>query len=236
VAGLTRERMLELLGPTPPLASGAVDVVEEVECAGYVRRLVAYDVPAGRASVYVCIPVAGGKRAPVVYCHHQHAAQFDLGKSEVVGLRGAPDQAYAAELASRGFLTIAADSIGFEDRNWSGTENVGWFELASRLVHGRTLLGAELQEISLALDYALSLPQADPTRVGFIGHSYGGRMAIWAPAWDPRIRASVSNCGCITYRTPSPTTPGCRPTSSSRPSPPSTTWTTFWVLPATARS
>jgi hypothetical protein len=34
----------------------------------------------------------------------------------------------------------------------------------------------------------------------FIGHSYGGRMAMWAPAWDQRIRASVSNCGCIPYR------------------------------------
>jgi len=25
-------------------------------------------------------------------------------------------------------------------------------------------------------------------------------MAMWAPAWDQRIRASVSNCGCIPYR------------------------------------
>ena len=23
---------------------------------------------------------------------------------------------------------------------------------------------------------------------------------MWAPAWDQRIRASVSNCGCIPYR------------------------------------
>jgi hypothetical protein len=25
-------------------------------------------------------------------------------------------------------------------------------------------------------------------------------MAMWAPAWDERIRASVSNRGCIAYR------------------------------------
>jgi hypothetical protein len=25
-------------------------------------------------------------------------------------------------------------------------------------------------------------------------------MRMWAPAWDQRIRASVSNCGCIPYR------------------------------------
>jgi hypothetical protein len=42
------------------------------------------------------------QRVPVIFCHHQHSGQFDLGKSEVVGLRGDPDQAYAAELARRG--------------------------------------------------------------------------------------------------------------------------------------
>jgi Prolyl oligopeptidase family len=65
---------------------------------------------------------------------------------------------------------------------------------------GRTLLAGLLQEVSLTIDYAASLPESDPSRVGFIGHSYGGRMAIWAPAWDQRIHVSVSNCGCIPYR------------------------------------
>ena len=115
-------------------------------------------------------------------------------------MRGDPDQAYAAELAQRGYLTIAPDAIGFEDRNWANGNNIGWFELSCRLVVGRTLLADLLQEVSLAIDYTTCLPQADPSRVGFIGHSYGGRMAIWAPAWDLRIRASVSNCGCIPYR------------------------------------
>jgi dienelactone hydrolase len=118
----------------------------------------------------------------------------------VCGLRGDPDQAYAAELAQRGFVTISPDAIGFEDRNWADGSNVGWYELSSRLVLGRTLLADCLQEISLAIDYASVLPEVDPSQVGFIGHSYGGRMAMWAPAWDDRIRASVSNCGCIPYR------------------------------------
>jgi hypothetical protein len=42
------------------------------------------------------------QREPVIFCHHQHASEFDIGKSEVVGLRGDPDQAHAAELARRG--------------------------------------------------------------------------------------------------------------------------------------
>lgn len=103
-------------------------------------------------------------------------------------------------VGSAWFITIAPDAIGFEERNWADGQNVGWFELSSRLVQGRTLLADCLQEISLAIDYAVGLPEVDPARVGFIGHSYGGRAAIWAPAWDQRITSSVSNCGCIPYR------------------------------------
>jgi dienelactone hydrolase len=200
VQPLTPELLRVVLGPTRPAVLGRVDVLAEVQCDGYLRRAVAYDVPSGRASAFLCIPGAVTRRVPVIFCHHQHAGQFDLGKSEVVGLRGDPGQAYAAELARRGYLTVSPDAIGFEDRNWAGGDNIGWFELSSRLVAGRTLLADLLQEVSLAIDYATSLPEADPSRTGFIGHSYGGRMAMWAPAWDRRIRASVSNCGCIPYR------------------------------------
>ncbi|GIJ49223.1 hypothetical protein Val02_61090 [Virgisporangium aliadipatigenens] len=197
---MTRDVLREVLGAVAVPGPLAAEVHEEVACDGYVRRRVSYDVPSGKASAFVCVPDALSAPAPVVFCHHQHAGQFDLGKSEVCGLRGNPDQAYAAELARRGFLTIAPDAIGFEDRNWAGAKNIGWFELSSRLVRGRTLLADCLQEISLAVDYATSLPEADPRRIGFIGHSYGGRAAIWAPAWDERIRVSVSNGGCIPYR------------------------------------
>jgi dienelactone hydrolase len=197
---LTRDGLRALLGPVTVRGPLNAEVHEEVACVGYVRRLVSYDIPAGRASAFLCVPDNLTATAPVVFCHHQHAGEFDLGKSEVCGLRGDPDQAYAAELAQRGFITISPDAIGFEDRNWNDGNNVGWFELSSRLVLGRTLLADCLQEVSIAIDYATSLPEADPDRVGFIGHSYGGRIAMWAPAWDERIVASVSNCGCIPYR------------------------------------
>ena len=45
-----------------------------------------------------------------------------------------------------------------------------------------TLLADLVEEVSLAIEYATGLPEADPSRVGSVGHSYGGGMAMWAPA------------------------------------------------------
>ena len=90
VEPLTPESLREVLGPTQPTILGHVDVLAEVQCDGYQRRAIAYDVPSGRASAFVCIPDGATQRVPIIFCHHQHASQFDLGKSEAVGLRGVP--------------------------------------------------------------------------------------------------------------------------------------------------
>jgi dienelactone hydrolase len=57
-----------------------------------------------------------------------------------------------------------------------------------------------LHDASVGIDYLESRADVDQDRIGFIGHSYGGRMAIWVPAIDKRIKASVSNCGCVNYK------------------------------------
>ena len=51
-----------------------------------------------------CVPKVRAGQAPGVYCFHQHGGNRLLGKSELVGLAGDPDQAYASELAARGFF------------------------------------------------------------------------------------------------------------------------------------
>lgn len=200
------------LGPATEPVPLDVEVLESVALDGYVREKVAYSTAPGvRVSAYVCRPTIVGP-VSAVFCHHQHAANFSLGKSESVGLDGDPNLAYAAELAAEGFVTIAPDAIGFEERNWSpdGAADVTWFELSRRLLGGRTLLADCLREVAVGLDYLTSLPEVDPSRLGFIGHSYGGRMALFAPAYDHRIRAAVSNCQCIPYRLTFAEDAGCQ--------------------------
>jgi len=199
---MNKDALLAALGAFPQRTPLTSNTLESVDCGRYVREKVEYQVePDEIVRAYVCIPENRKPKTPAIFCHHQHDFNFALGKSEVVGLAGDHDQKYAAELAERGYITFAPDAIGFEERNWSGgTFQTSYFELATRVVTGRTLLAKVLHDVFVGIDYLDSRPEVDPDRIGFIGHSYGGRMAIWAPAFDRRIKASVSNCGCVNYK------------------------------------
>lgn len=192
----------QLLGPMPPTCPLEPTVLQTVDCGTYRQITVEYAVePKERIRSFLLMPKGGNRKTPAIFAHHQHNREFQWGKSEVVGLAGDPNQAYAAELAERGYVVLAPDALAFEERNWSfPTGQAEYFELASRLVRGSTLLAKCLHDVSAGVSFLSSLPEVDSTRIGFIGHSYGGRMAIWAAALDERIRAAVSNCGCVNYK------------------------------------
>ncbi len=190
-----------LLGEFPQKTNLNAEVLEEVDCGSYLRQKVAYDAEVGdRVTAYVCVPKNLAEPTPVIFCHHQHNRQFDIGKSEVVGLMGDPDQAYASELAERGYITFAPDAIAFEERNWASPGSSEWHELAVRLVQGQTLMAKVLHDVMVGLDYLETRPEVDKSKIGFLGHSYGGKMALWVPAFDERVRVSVSNNCCIDYK------------------------------------
>lgn len=160
--------IVRFLGPWPTKEDLDVEVINVEDLGSYERETVRYSVSSSeRVTAFVNVPKRKDSPLPAVFCHHQHASTFHLGKSEVVGLAGHPNQAHGHELAQQGFITLLASC---------------------------------LHDVARAIDYLTSPYDVRTNWVGFIGHSYGGRMAIWAPAFDPRIIASVSNCGCVPYR------------------------------------
>jgi len=199
---MTKEDLVRVLGPAPNKVPLNSKVIERSDKGDFEQILVEYDVELDeRISAYVLIPTNATSNTPAVFCHHQHASNFELGKSEIIGNSGDPSQAIGPELASRGYVVIAPDAIAFEERNWSfPSGRAEYLEMAFRMIKGQTLLAKALHDVSVGINYLCSLDTVDPKRIGFIGHSYGGRMALWAPAYDSRIKASASNCGCVNYR------------------------------------
>ena len=193
---------MDLIGPTPVRGPTNQRILSKQSFDGYELYEIEFDVePSETIRAYLLTPTDTAHKLPAVFCHHQHAGNFALGKSEPVGINGDPDQAIAPELARRGYVVLVPDAIAFEDRNWSyPTGDAEYHELVSRLVQGKTLVAKILSDVSAGIDLLSALDSVDENRIGFIGHSYGGRMAIWAPAFDSRIKVSVSNCGCVNYK------------------------------------
>lgn len=171
-----------------------VKQLEEVKLdGGLVRRKISYQSePNDRVNAYLFLPADGpaaGRsaaapaRRPAILCLHQTT---NIGKQEPSGLGGNPNLHYALHLAQRGYITLAPDypSFGehkfdFADKQFgydSGTMKAIWDNLR-------------------AVDLLQTLPQVDPERIGCIGHSLGGHNTMFTAAFDPRIKAMVSNCG-----------------------------------------
>ena len=198
---MNREQLIKRLGRLPTKTDLNLKVLVEEDCGSFIRKKISFSsedweiIPA-----YLCIPKSN-KPMPAVYCFHQHAGNHLLGKSEVVWIKGARDQQYAKELAERGYVTISPDAICFEERaRTDDPRDYHIQELSTRITKGQTLLGKILFDISAWIDLLEDLVEVDATNIWFIWHSYGGRIAIFAPVFDDRIKASVSNCGSTTYK------------------------------------
>lgn len=170
----------------------AMEILEQVDCGRYLRRLITYrSEPGCRVPAYLCIPTellrsAAPQQAPAILCLHSTDQQ--VGHGSVVGL-GAPfHRSYASELAERGYVTLAPSypllanyqpdlaALGWE----SGTLKAVWDNIR----------GIDLLE---------TLPFVKPGPVAAIGHSLGGHNSVYTAFFDDRIAAVVSSCGLDSY-------------------------------------
>jgi dienelactone hydrolase len=56
-----------------------------------------------------------------------------------------------------------------------------------------TPLGRSVSDVMAAVDHLRTLEDVDPGRVGLLGHSLGGKLALVTAALDPRVAAAVAH-------------------------------------------
>ena len=164
-----------------------IEIEEEVDAGSYLRRLVTFQSEPGcRTPAYICVPksvLQDGGKTPAVLCLHPTDNQ--AGHQVVVGLGGREGRQYAAELAERGFVTIAPAYPQLANY-WPNLGKLGYVSGTMKAIWDNTR----------AMDVLASLPYVDDSRgFGAIGHSLGGHNGIFTAAFDERISALVSSCG-----------------------------------------
>ena len=111
----------------------------------------------------------------------------------------------AATLAMRGFAVLVVDPAGQGERyQFDGVK--GAWRVAGSCVIEHNMLGKQLwladeffgswraHDALSALDYLLSRPEVDSSRVGVTGNSGGGTMTTFVQALDPRFTMAAPSC------------------------------------------
>jgi dienelactone hydrolase len=197
-----RRQLTRLLGGFPSGEPSNAHTVRRKEEEDRIVEWIRYETEPGDAvPAVMMIPRRRTPPMPAILCHHQHAGQFELGKSEVLGWAGNPQQAYAAELCARGYVAFAPDAMGFEERGHpkltgSDYERYLHYEL---LLKGLTLQGKYVWDVMQAIHYLRSRPEVDGDRIGMIGHSLGAVETLFSAALDPHIKVAAASCGATTY-------------------------------------
>lgn len=184
-------------------------LVDSTKEEGYTRQLIEFDSNGDKVIAFLLLPNILDNN-PAILINHQHNREFHLGKSEVCGLAGNSLQAFGPELAKRGFVVLAPDSICFEERrkNAHGIEPLSdngdfwqyYNEMCYRIIKGDYLMKKVLDDAMNGITLLANLAYVDNKRIGTLGHSYGGNTVLFLSALDERIAFSCASGSACTYK------------------------------------
>lgn len=191
---LTRQDWLNFLGPLPakkpPLKT---EFLNTERLSDFTRHHVRYQIEPGLfTDGYLLTPTNSKGKLPVVIVFHPTTPLHAKG---VAGLAPEYDREkwQGVQLVQRGYIVWCP-------RNYINTDGADWAGNAKLVLATHTNwtgMTRMVWDAIRAVDFVVSLPNVDRKRIGCLGHSLGGKQALYAAAFDERIQAAVSSEGGI---------------------------------------
>lgn len=180
---------------------------------GYSRhRLLLQTEPMMNVPCWLLLPddLIEGERRPAVLALHGHG----WGRDEVVGIDRDDEEIaehirsvnydYGRQFARRGYVVIAPDHRGFGersgDRSRLGNRDYCNLLMIKQSLLGRNPLMSNIYDVCRCVDYLQGQPNVDPDRIGAVGLSYGGTMALFTTALESRIAVACVSCYMNSFR------------------------------------
>lgn len=154
------------------LTNNRVRIIESTNRENFVQHRIEITVAQNLTNLgYLLMPQGRGPFPAVVVPFYEPETSIGLGKSQL--------RDFALQLTRRGFVTLSIGSPGGDARAP---------ELAGAKCQPLHFLGYIAANCRLAL---ANHPAVDPKRIGIVGHSYGGKWAMFASAFDENFAAAV---------------------------------------------
>ena len=196
-----RRKILTALGGLPDYAGPLnARVTGQIQADGYVIEKVIYEsLPGFYVTANLYRPNRPG-RYPAVLLQAGHTQE---GKAE--------PQWLAANLALKGFVSLAFDPVGQGEREqtydpqlkapaagWGTNEHIQAGAQAS--LAGESLTRYFIWDAKRSIDYLASRPEVDPDRIGAAGCSGGGALTTFIGALDSRLKVVIPACFPNSFR------------------------------------
>ncbi|MFO0878770.1 MAG: sialidase [Gemmataceae bacterium] len=169
------QRWNGLLGAWPPvIEKPTIEVLKTEQREGLTQKQLRLEVAPGRKTddAHLLLPQGKGPFPAVLVVFYESRTGIGLGKT--------PHRDFALQLARRGFVTLSLGSDPFS--YYPSKEKVA-----------PQPLSYHAYEAANCFHILASLPQVDARRIGIVGHSYGGKWAMFGSCLYPRFAAA---CWC----------------------------------------
>lgn len=175
----------ELLGAWPALIEKPqIEILESTHRENFLQHRIRFQwTPREMTTAYLLIPDGEGKRPAVLTVYYE--------PETAVGLKGELRD-FAYQLARRGFVTL---SIGTTAASEAQTYALYHPDIDQVQVQPLSMLAYAAAN---AWHVLASRPEVDADRIGIVGHSFGGKWALFAGALFDRFAAvAVSDPGIM---------------------------------------
>ena len=189
-----RKEWMDFLGPLPKTKPALKsEILHTEQLPRFTRQYVRYQIePEVFTDGYLLTPTNAKGKLPAIVVFHPTTA---LQAKGVAGLAADYEQEkwQGVQLVERGFVVWCP-------RNYINTEGTDWAGNARLVLAAHTNwtgMTRMVWDAMRAVDFVESLSNVDRKRIGCIGHSLGGKQALYSAAFDERIKAAVSSEGGI---------------------------------------
>ena len=178
-------RWHQMMGKWPPLIEDPhLEIFESKRREDFTQHRVRFLwTPNEKTEGYLLVPDGTGKRPAVVTVYYEPETAIGLGN---------PERDFAYQLTKRGFVTL---SIGTTAATQSKTYALYYPSIEDAQVEPLSMLGYAAAN---AWHVLAKRPEVDPGRIGIVGHSFGGKWAMFASClFDKFACAAWSDPGIV---------------------------------------